>query len=489
MLIERLSSEKAAAEEETRRILQRAFSEAEANEMGDAPRRGGATRRRGADAPAPAPAAATPSTPKPTHSPTPHTLRRPSQVKALRQRLAQYEDKEKIGQEQSTSLHERLELAHTERDRAQRELQKAHATLQTKLGEIDALERRVALLTHDTGVSPVDLERALAMVRDANEPPAPAAGSVSAAAMPTAPLKLADTDLNKLGLEPLVKRQVQEVLMQNNDLIMSLEKTEQLLAIAQKTSTLLRAELDAAKARSQDETALLQRQLAGRNEALSKLKEDALRASSGIRGGPPATTSAPLLPMPVEADVAGEGSIISDGTTRARRRGRREHVRAADRVGEAAARVLRGDADDLPLARLLPARHAGDADAPGALAQYDFTAQYVLTVDDLFLHYISTTSLTLEVHQSWGVEAQMVARADCPCASSSRARRRCRRWRSSSPPSARRRAAPRWSARSCTRCGCAAASTSPSTPSSSASPRSPSSRSRRCCRGRARRRR
>ena len=50
----------------------------------------------------------------------------------------------------------------------------------------------------------------------------------------------------------------------------------------------------------------------------------------------------------------------------------------------------------------------------GLEPEYDFTAQYVLTVDDLFLHYISTTSLTLEVHQSWGVEAQMVARADCP---------------------------------------------------------------------------
>ena len=50
----------------------------------------------------------------------------------------------------------------------------------------------------------------------------------------------------------------------------------------------------------------------------------------------------------------------------------------------------------------------------GLEPEYDFTAQYVLTVDDLFLHYASTSVLAFEVNQSWGTECQLVARTDAP---------------------------------------------------------------------------
>ena len=50
----------------------------------------------------------------------------------------------------------------------------------------------------------------------------------------------------------------------------------------------------------------------------------------------------------------------------------------------------------------------------GLEPNFDFTAQYVLTVDDLFLHYASTSALVLEVNRSWGAECQLVARTDAP---------------------------------------------------------------------------
>ena len=157
--------------------------------------------------------------------------------------------------------------------------------------------------------------------------------------------------------------------MQNNDLIMSLEKTEQLLAIAQKTSPPPR------RARRR------QGAVPGRDGAppapARRPQRGALEAQGGcsprVVGHPRRPARDDVGAAPADAGGGGRRRRGVDHLRRhargARRRGRREHVRAADRVGEAAARVLRGDADDLPLARLLPARHAGDADAPGALAR------------------------------------------------------------------------------------------------------------------------
>ena len=50
----------------------------------------------------------------------------------------------------------------------------------------------------------------------------------------------------------------------------------------------------------------------------------------------------------------------------------------------------------------------------GLTPDFDFTAQFVLTVDDLFLHYAATSVLAIEVFQSLGVECALVARTDAP---------------------------------------------------------------------------
>ena len=50
----------------------------------------------------------------------------------------------------------------------------------------------------------------------------------------------------------------------------------------------------------------------------------------------------------------------------------------------------------------------------GLQPEFDFTAQYVVSVDDLFLHYLATAGLRLDLNQSWGVECQLVARCDAP---------------------------------------------------------------------------
>ena len=61
------------------------------------------------------------------------------------------------------------------------------------------LEKHVALLVGDTGVSPHDLERALALLRDA-------APKESPDDLPS--FRLQDTNLSALGLTPLAKKQV-----------------------------------------------------------------------------------------------------------------------------------------------------------------------------------------------------------------------------------------------------------------------------------------
>ena len=129
-------------------------------------------------------------------------------------------------------MEERLAAAHVERDSAMRNAQKLQAELQLRLTDIEGLERRVALLVGDAGVAPEDLERALGMLRDAGKSAEGASGS----------LRLQDTDLNALGLSPLAKKQVQEILIQNSELIMQLEKTEQLLKIAHKMCAHRRAQ-------------------------------------------------------------------------------------------------------------------------------------------------------------------------------------------------------------------------------------------------------
>lgn len=40
---------------------------------------------------------------------------------------------------------------------------------------------------------------------------------------------------------------------------------------------------------------------------------------------------------------------------------------------------------------------------------YDFTSQYLVQVDDCFLHYIQRNSITLEVHHAYGTDYKTVA--------------------------------------------------------------------------------
>ena len=156
---------------------------------------------------------------------------RDSELKRFKQKMGQLEDRQKVHVEASTTTDTKLATAHVERDNAMRSAQKAQAELQLRLSDIEGLERRVALLVGDAGVAPEDLERALAMVRDAGRPTV-AMGNTNPNV--GSGLRLQDTDLNALGLSPLAKKQVQEILIQNSELIMQLEKTEQLLKIAQK---------------------------------------------------------------------------------------------------------------------------------------------------------------------------------------------------------------------------------------------------------------
>ena len=225
--IETLLSEKQAAEDENRRLIAQAFSDAEANELA-------VTKQA--------------------------LMQRDGEIKRLKHRLSQLDDRQKVHDEKHTTLDQKLEHAHQERDAAKRNLQKVQAELQRRLADVEGLERRVALLVGDSGVAPEDLERALAMVRDAGRSGAGGAGDGS--------LRLQDMDLNALGLSPLAKKQVQEILIQNSELIMQLEKTEQLLKIAQKMSDTLKAELESRRRSETEERTSLQKQLALRTQEL-----------------------------------------------------------------------------------------------------------------------------------------------------------------------------------------------------------------------------
>ncbi|XP_025957998.2 protein fantom isoform X6 [Dromaius novaehollandiae] len=47
--------------------------------------------------------------------------------------------------------------------------------------------------------------------------------------------------------------------------------------------------------------------------------------------------------------------------------------------------------------------------ARGFIASYDFTSQYLVRVDDYFLHYIQRNSITLEVHHAYGTDYETAA--------------------------------------------------------------------------------
>ena len=372
--IETLLSEKQAAEDENRRLIAQAFSDAEANELA-------VTKQA--------------------------LMQRDGEIKRLKHRLSQLDDRQKVHDEKHTTLDQKLEHAHQERDAAKRNLQKVQAEQQLRLADVEGLERRVALLVGDSGVAPEDLERALAMVRDAGRSGAGGAGDGS--------LRLQDMDLNALGLSPLAKKQVQEILIQNSELIMQLEKTEQLLKIAQKMSDTLKAELESRRRSETEERTSLQKQLALRTQELAEAKSARLHASeqlSSLASAKPGAASK----KGVDFDTMSVAdSVISEGDND------ELDVRPDENVFElhiVSAKLQQDYFSALPATFMSFDFFQHDTQATplrqGLTPEYDFTAQYILVVDDLFMTYAAKNVLTLDLHQSWGVEVQLVARCDVP---------------------------------------------------------------------------
>ena len=372
--IETLLSEKQAAEDENRRLIAQAFSDAEANELA-------VTKQA--------------------------LMQRDGEIKRLKHRLSQLDDRQKVHEEKNTTMDQKLEQAHQERDAAKRNLQKVQAELQLRLADIEGLERRVALLVGDSGVAPEDLERALAMVRDAGR---------SSAGAGDGSLRLQDTDLSALGLSPLAKKQVQEILIQNSELIMQLEKTEQLLKIAQKMSDTLKAELESRRKSETEERTSLQKQLALRTQELAEAKSAQLHASEQLSSLATAKPGAASKKAAVDMDAMSVAdSVISEGTND------ELDVRPDENIFElhiVSAKLQQDYFSALPATFMSFDFFQHDTQATplrqGLNPEYDFTAQYILVVDDLFMTYAAKNVLTLDLNQSWGVEVQQVARCEVP---------------------------------------------------------------------------
>lgn len=394
LLVERLRAEKVDLERENERILSQVFSEAEAGELSVLKQQ---------------------------------VLQREAEVKRLRTRVKDAEDKAQIAAEAHATSDSRLASAHGERDAAKRQVQRAQAEAGQARQEVQCLEKRVATLVGDTGVSPDDLERALALVRatpaaKSGKAQPPADGGGAAARDGASALRLQDTDLSKLGLSPLAKKQVHEVLAQNNELRVALEKAEGLLAIAQRLSETLRAELDAHKRREAEERSQLQKQLQLRTRELATASKSALRHSERaaaleaqrseyLSGRAP---SAPPLPRAADEESVA-GSLISEGARTELDVSPDENMFEVSVVSCSLAEEHFGGRPST-FVSLDFFQHETQATPlrAGLSPAYGFTAQYVLTVDDLFLHYLATAALRFELHQSWGVECQRVATCDVP---------------------------------------------------------------------------
>ena len=126
LLVERLRAEKVDLERENERILSQVFSEAEAGELSVLKQQ---------------------------------VLQREAEVKRLRTRVKDAEDKAQIAAEAHATSDSRLASAHGERDAAKRQVQRAQAEAGQARQEVQCLEKRVATLVGDTGVSPDDPHR------------------------------------------------------------------------------------------------------------------------------------------------------------------------------------------------------------------------------------------------------------------------------------------------------------------------------------------
>ena len=345
-----------------------------------------------------------------------------AEIKKYRAEIKQEKDLKKQGFEAASKNDSRLSFAHAEREEALKAATAAEHKLKAEIGERDEkikrLEDRLALFSGDTGVPAHEIERALKMVRNATDD----------SSMDASSLRLVDTDLNALGLSPLAKKEVQNILLQNNDLIKDLEKTELLLKNQTKLGAALTAELEAAKRTAAEEVSRLQRREAQRTSELADAKRQVMQMQELYSGKEPmgrgvgSTTASgfpkSMLPPGMDRGLDTESvadSIISDGTHE------ELDVRPDENIFEL--RVIRAALTSTAFAARPSTfcsfdfyQHDTQASPmrQGLDPEYDFTAQYVLTVDDLFLHYAATAVLAIEVYQSLGVECALVGRTDAP---------------------------------------------------------------------------
>ncbi|KAL1530447.1 hypothetical protein AB1Y20_001350 [Prymnesium parvum] len=382
--LEHLRTEKESLEDENRRILAKALSHEEASEVTKAKQELGMKEQ---------------------------------ELKRLRQKLASTTDRAKIVAEANATAEARLATAHAERDNAKRAQAKLHAELSQKGNELAQLEKHVALLVGDTGVAPQDLERALNFLRESN-------ALEKNAGAEEASLRLQPTDLDTLGLTPLARRQVMEILAQNAELIRDVEKAEQLLHNSERMNKMLEEDVKAAKLTSNEEATRLRKALAQRTQELTEAKRSVLQlqdqlsslheqhlASRHGRGHRDRTV--PLLPINDSASVT--DSVISEGVESAL------DVATDENIFELRimyAKLEPSFFDGLPSTFVSFDFFQHDTQATpmrqGLDPTFDFTAQYVLTVDDLFLHYAATSVLSLELNRSWGAECQLVAKSEAP---------------------------------------------------------------------------
>lgn len=349
---------------------------------------------------------------------------RDAKIKKLDDALRKEKELQKQGYEAASKIDSRLALSHAEREEARKGQVTAERRLEAELGERDEqirrLEDRLALFAGDTGVPAHEIERALKMVRSA-------AGDGAGGAEEGAGLRLADTDLSALGLAPLAKKEVQNILLQNNELIKDLEKTELLLKTQTKIAATTMAELEAVKRSGNEEVSRMKlrevqktSELADSKRQLMQLQEAYAGREGGGAGARPSlkqgvTASGfprSLLPPGVDTESIADSVISEDSAV---------DVRPDENIFEL--RVLRAQLDSNSFAARPSTfvsfdfyQHDTQASPmrQGLEPEYDFIAQYVLSVDDLFLHYTATTVLAIEVYQSLGVECALVGRTDAP---------------------------------------------------------------------------
>ena len=162
-------------------------------------------------------------------------------------------------------------------------------------------------------------------------------------------------------------------------------------------SDTLRAELDARQSRETDERTALQKQLATRTQELAEAKAQQLHVSDQVsqlqlRPGEVGRRE----PRAVDLDAASVAdSMISEGTND------ELDVRADENMFElrvVSAKLNQDYFSALPATFVSFDFFQHDTQATpmrqGLAPEYDFTAQYILVADDLFLHYAATTVRT-----------------------------------------------------------------------------------------------